>query len=307
MKQLKRIVIAIIGTVLFFVAIDLAGGLVCDKLYRKAKYSIYARQNYVLEKSTDDVIILGSSRAAHHYIPTIITDFVGLSCYNAGSDGMCIFYHFGVLSAMIERGHKPKMVIYDVIESDILRTNSAQFSLEAAVERFAPVYGESKAIDLLVSLKGKLELLKFYSALYRYNSHLVQLIRCNCIPQSDELGYERLDGVLKIEEKDEVKDAVKLVEIDALKVEYFKKLIQLCNSNDISLSLVYSPKYSKRVLKDIDIVHEIANEYNVPFYSMTNELVFKDEKMFKDMSHLNHDGATLFTNMIVHEIKRGER
>lgn len=307
MKQVKRIAIAVVCTILFFWAFDFVGGLVCDKLYHDAKYSLFARQNYVINKSMDEILVLGSSRAAHHYIPSIIEDSLGMSCYNAGSDGMCIYYHFGILSAMIERGHKPKMVICEVIKTDIQPSLDATFSLDAAVQRLAPEYGRFEDIDSLISLKNKYEQMLMHSAFYRYNSKLVQLIRCNFIPQLDDKGYERLNGVMVLKNTDEEKASaeVKYREPEANKMLYFNKLISLCKANNIALVFVYSPKYNGVIAESVTYAQKIAEENSVPFYNYGNAEALMKPDLFQDRDHLNHDGAIAFTRLIIKDFKKG--
>ena len=91
----------IVAAILLIVAMDLCLGGVSAWLYHRSKYGIFHRQQYILNESKDDIIILGSSRVSHHYIPSILTDSLGMSCYNAGSEGMCIYYHYAMLAAMI--------------------------------------------------------------------------------------------------------------------------------------------------------------------------------------------------------------
>ena len=50
---------------------------------------------YVCTNATDEILIMGSSRASHHYVPEVITNDLGMSCYNAGQDGNGIVLHYG--------------------------------------------------------------------------------------------------------------------------------------------------------------------------------------------------------------------
>ena len=301
MKQLKKFATAVAVTIFFFVVLDFLGGLVCDKLYHDAKYSLFARQNYVLKESTNDIVIIGSSRASHHYIPSIFTDSLGMSCFNAGSDGMCVYYHYGVVSAILERGHKPKMVIYEVMPTDIQVSNGATFTLEAALNRFAPHYGEFACLDSLFQLQGKLYVMKLHSNLYRFNSLLIQLINCRFLQRAEEdNGYERLDGV--ITETDLVKSDY-VANIEDLKLEYFYKLVNKMTDNGIKLYLVYSPLYGKYHSKGIDKIKEIAKENGVMFIDFSTDSSMIKPQYFRDTEHLNHEGATLFSKKVVEMIK----
>ena len=56
------------------------------------------RDNYICDKSVDDILIFGSSRAVHHYNSSMIEDSLGMSCYNCGDDGNGIILSYGRLS-----------------------------------------------------------------------------------------------------------------------------------------------------------------------------------------------------------------
>ena len=77
---------------------------------------------YVCEKATEDVIIMGSSRASHHYVPEIISENLGMSCFNAGQDGNGIILQYGRWKMMSER-YTPKLLIYDITSAFDLAVN----------------------------------------------------------------------------------------------------------------------------------------------------------------------------------------
>ena len=226
---------SILIVVMLIVLMDFALGGISAWLYHRSKYGIFHRQQYVLNETKDDIIILGSSRASHHYVPSIIIDSLGMTCYNAGSEGMCIFYHYAMLAGMINRGHCPKMVIYDVMDVDAKKYPGPTFTLEAALDRLAPHYGEFAWVDSLFALKDWKEEIKLLSISYRYNSKLVQSIKCNFIPSPEDNGYEKVTGKLK--------DNVKFVrneyddcDLDEMKLDYLQKMIDITNKNHIKLN-----------------------------------------------------------------------
>lgn len=99
MKDITKIIVRVISFCALLFIIDWVVGTWSERIYYKSKYGIFHRQIYCLTESQDELMILGSSRAAHHYVPQIFEDSLGLSSYNAGSDGMCIYYHYGILAS----------------------------------------------------------------------------------------------------------------------------------------------------------------------------------------------------------------
>ena len=287
---------------MLIVLMDFALGGISAWLYHRSKYGIFHRQQYVLNETKDDIIILGSSRASHHYVPSIIIDSLGMTCYNAGSEGMCIFYHYAMLAGMINRGHCPKMVIYDVMDVDAKKYPGPTFTLEAALDRLAPHYGEFAWVDSLFALKDWKEEIKLLSISYRYNSKLVQSIKCNFIPSPEDNGYEKVTGKLK--------DNVKFVrneyddcDLDEMKLDYLQKMIDITNKNHIKLILVLSPKYRIESSKAIDTIKKIANKNKLPMLDFQNESSLMRHEYFRDVRHLNDEGAHVWTSFISHYLK----
>lgn len=302
MKDVKKIVIGIIGFCLLLVLVDWAVGTWSEKMYYKSKYGIFHRQIYCLTESQDELMILGSSRAANHYVPQIFEDSLGMSCYNAGSDGMCIYYHYGILASRIQRGYSPKMVILEVIGTDAEVSQSATFSLDAALDRFAPHYGEFAEIDSLFALNGWKEKVRLLSKTYKYNSKLVQAIKCNYIPWPEDRGYEALNGVMKVAEGEKAADVLAPTSsqpnIEDQKLVYLQKFIDNCKDNNIELVMCYSPYYGQPIPKGIQMIEELAGKNGVKFLNYGDDVRFQNPEYFQDASHLNDTGARVYSRKI---------
>lgn len=302
MKDIKKIAIAVLGFCVLLIAADWAVGTWSEKMYHKSKYGILRRQIYCLTESQDELMILGSSRAAHHYVPQIFEDSLGMSCYNAGSDGMCIYYHYGILASRIQRDCPPKMVILEVIGTDVEVSQSATFSLDAALDRYAPHYGQFTEIDSMFAFNGWKEKVKLLSKTYKYNSKLVQTIKCNYIPWPEDRGYEALNGVMKVAEGENAADVLApssdQPNIEERKLVYLQKFIDDCKDNNIGLVMCYSPYYGQTIPKSIRVIEELAEKNGVKFLNYGDDVRFQKPEYFQDASHLNDTGAKEFTREI---------
>lgn len=304
MKDIKKITIGVLSFCALLIAADWAVGTWSEKMYYKSKYGIFHRQIYCLTESQDEFMILGSSRAAHHYVPQIFEDSLGMSCYNAGSDGMCIYYHYGILASRIQRGCPPKMVILEVIGTDAEVSQGATFSLDAALDRYAPHYGEFAEIDSLFAFNGWKERFKLMSKTYRYNSKLVQTIKCNYIPWPEDRGYEALTGMMQVAEGVKAADVLATTTseepiIEERKLLYLQKFIADCKANNIQLVMCYSPYYGQSVPKSIRIIEGMAKKNDVPFMNYGDDVRFQNPEYFQDASHLNDTGARVYCKEIV--------
>ena len=302
MKDIKKVLIGIVTFCLLLVVVDRAVGGWSDKMYHQSKYGIFHRQIYCLTESQDELMILGSSRAAHHYVPQVFEDSLGMSCYNAGSDGMCIYYHYGILASRIQRGCPPKMVILEVISTDAEVSQGATFSLDAALDRYAPHYGEFTEIDSLFAYNGWKERVKLMSKTYRYNSKLVQTIKCNYIPWPEDRGYEALTGVMQVAEGAKAADVLAPASddptIEERKLVYLQKFIYDCKANNIQLVMCYSPYYGQAVPNSIRMIEGIAAKNDVLFLNYGDDERFQKPEYFQDASHLNDTGATEYSKEV---------
>lgn len=307
MKDIKNIVIGVVVFCLLLVVVDWIVGTWSEKMYYKSKYGIFHRQIYCLTESQDELMILGSSRAAHHYVPQIFEDSLGMSCYNAGSDGMCIYYHYGILASRIQRGCPPKMVVLEVIGTDVEVSQGATFSLDAALDRYAPHYGEFAEIDSLFAFNGWKEKVKLLSRTYKYNSKFVQTIKCNYIPWPEDKGYEALHGVMKVVEGKQTADVLAPTSadpnIEERKLLYLQIFIDDCKANNIELVMCYSPYYGQIVPKSIQMIEELAKKNGIQFLNYGDNVRFQKSEYFQDASHLNDTGAKEYSKEIARVLK----
>lgn len=301
-NKLGGALLCIVAAILLVFLMDLCLGGANAWLYHRSKYGIFHRQQYVMNESKDDIIVLGSSRASHHYVPSIISDSLGMSCYNAGSEGMCVYYHYAMLASMIERGHCPKIVIYDVLNLDLQEHPGPTFTLDAALDRLAPHYGEYACVDSLFALNGWKERLKLLFLSYRYNSKLVQSIKCNFIPSSEDNGYEKVSGHLPDNVTFETLDYGNY-NIDTLKLDYLNKLVRLAKQNHINLVFVLSPYYKDNPSKALDVAKETAEQNNLMIIDCYNDPEMMKRELFKDVMHLNDEGAHVWTAYLSHILK----
>ena len=307
MKDIKKITIGVLSFCALLIAADWAVGTWSEKMYYQSKYGIFRRQIYCLTESQDELMILGSSRAAHHYVPQVFEDSLGMSCYNAGSDGMCIYYHYGILASRIQRGCPPKMVILEVIGTDVEVSQGATFTLDAALDRYAPHYGEFSEIDSLFAFNGWKEKVKLMSKTYKYNSKLVQTIKCNYIPWPEDRGYEALNGVMKVTNgkmaADVLSPSSEQPDIEERKLVYLQKFIDDCKENNIVLVMCYSPYYGQGIPASIHVIEQLAKENGIKFLIYGDDARFQKPEYYQDASHLNDTGAKEYSKEIVKILK----
>jgi hypothetical protein len=296
-KQLKLFVIR--GTlflIVFFVIDFIIGGLM-HMFY----FSQEIRDKIGIKKTNSEIVIIGSSRAQNQYIPKIFTDSLGLSCFNMGSGGQNIYYHYAIISSILER-YTPKIILLDLISIDYTVTDAAHNTDRLSV--LLPYYKTRKEVREIINLRGPLERIKLMSRIYPFNSWLTTII--NSYLKNDrniqfkDGGYIPLHGKLS-QSLPSYRDK-NLYKVDYEKVAYLEKTISLCKQQHVRLIIINSPSFSYNSAPD-KIIEDIAEKNRIEFWNYeNNELLMKPE-YFYDPYNLNEVGAKEFSKMIANRLK----
>lgn len=295
----------IIHLLIFFgivVAMDMLVGKVFWYLQSTKAGGRTGSEYYACMESNEDVIIMGSSRASHHYVPQIITDSLGLSCFNAGQDGNGIILQYGRWKMISER-YKPKLIIYDVTRGfDLEEGDNMRY-----IDRLKPFCSNKEVTDYVASL-FPMERVKLLSQLYRYNYKFLEILSDCTKRGNDNLrGYIPLKGTVRQEAVDRAKENVsepKDVHLDATKLTYLEQLSCECEKSGVKLVFVVSPYFAGGAADENTFypVEEIAHKHGaIYFYFNDSSHCWQTDK-FKDTSHLNDDGARDLTAELVRKL-----
>lgn len=287
---------------LFFLAlivVDQSVGRVFAYMGSHAKGGYVGHHVYVTDKTNEDILIFGSSRAIHHYNPQIITDSLGMSCYNCGQDGNGIVLFYG-LWQMIKERYQPKMIIYDVsIGFDLYEGESNQKYLGWLRADY-----DCPGVKEIFTAIDPTERYKMMSWMYRFNSKFMQNITDYVHPifGIDGNGFLPLNGEMdkmKIRErKEEIRDR----HVDSLKLGMISKLID--ELGDTKIVFVASPSWYGTSENDYQPIKEVCRLKSTTFIDLSNEEKFiHNDVYFKDGSHLNGVGAGQFTTDLIKWIK----
>ena len=298
---MKRFLIRI---ALFFALVavaDMLGGFVLNYLARHAKGGFTQRDNYICDKLETDFLLMGSSRCVRHYNPQIITDSLGLSCYNTGQMGNGIILNYGRLR-MIDERKKPQLVVYDVMpEFDIFQGEDNHRYLAWLKQH----YVREGIADIFETIDGT-EKYKMQSRLYRYNSRVVELLADYLHPISEARsdGFSPLNGELdKSKIRQETGD-VTIPKVDEIKMRYVNKLIDELNGS--KLYFVVSPRWYGLDSTQFEPIIEVCQQRGIAFIDFSNDPKYVHQDIyFKDGNHMNARGADEFTKDLMAYIKEG--
>lgn len=294
-KFLFKITIFLVSIII----IDTIAGLLFPFLVCSAKGGDNWRNNYICNDTKEDVLIFGSSRAIHHYNPSIISDSLNMPCYNCGQDGNGIILNYARYNLILQR-YTPKIIIYDVQSSfDLISGDDNHKYL-----KWLKAYYDKDGIPQIFESVDKTEKFKMMSNLYRYNSSFIQIVS-DCIrPQqsSGEKGYRPLLGEMDRMKISKKKDIYNNVIYDSLKLSYINKFIN-ANKN-VMVVFVISPTWSGLDSLQYYPIKKICEEKGLLFINFANDQKYMyNYKYFKDGAHLNSVGADEFTKDLMSILK----
>lgn len=293
----------LLKVLLFFalvVVMDFAFGFAFSWLRGHAKGGGTANREYIANRCEDDIIILGSSRATHHYIPKIIEDSLGLSCYNCGEEGNGIVLAYGRLKMLTER-YKPKLILYEITPGYDYGTSEPN---NRYLGYLRPYYDKVGIREIFDDFDDELSCLKMKSKMYQNSSNLLPYITNNLVYKDTRKGYEPLYGEMEAPKEQSAK-IVNPMEIDSLKLSYLGKMIQLCQNMDIPLVFIVSPWYNyDEGMAKFDPAFQLGERYGIKIYNeIEDPIISKRMDLFHDANHLNDKGASVYTQSILFLIK----
>lgn len=280
--------------------VDFCFGKVGDYLRDHTRSGVSEKVHYICEQCDEDIIMMGSSRMQHHYVPQIFEDSLGMNCYNAGMDGNGILLSYGFLKMILER-YTPKIIIYDVSGFDMYVDDNTKY-----LDFMKPYYfNEHESVAGIFDDVDAMERWKMCSSLYRYNSKLLQFIGDNIHSTSTlEKGYDPIYRTMNYDPqipKDENRER----EVDSLKMNYLIKFIDLAREHNVKLFFAASPTYFGELkAADNAPIKKLNEEMNLCFMDYYyDSLLCSSKEYWSDGTHMNDKGAQEYTKVFVSRLK----
>ena len=294
----------VLKVLLFFacvVVMDLAFGQIFSYLRTHAKGGSTANCEYIANRCKDDIIILGSSRATHHYVPQIIEDSLGVTCYNCGEEGNGVVLAYGRLKMLTDR-YKPQLVLYELTPG----YDYGKAEPNSKYLGYLRAYYEKDGISLIFEdFDDDLSWLKMKSKMYQNNTRLLPNLLDNIICRDNNKGYEPLLGHIISESSKKITQKSSEMTIDSLKLSYLRKVCELCRNEQIPLYFFISPRFKSNDYDRSSYIPALSlcNEFNVPVYDyLYSSSISDNTSYFQDREHMNNTGAYEYTKLIIKEI-----
>ena len=294
---MKKFILHILWFFAIVAVVDIALGLFFSYMQRTAAGGTSV-EYHVCKEGDEDILIMGSSRASHHYVSRLISDSLGMSCYNGGQDGNGIIMQYGRWKLLSKR-HVPKLIVYDVEPAFDLAVNDN----ERYVDRLKPFTDDCDVKTYVVGL-FPMERWKLISHMYRYNYKFLEILFDYTKGNDPNCGYKPLFGHIRQDmiEKPKASPAGNMV-VDEKKYEMLCKLVEEVQAEGSHIIFVSSPYWQSLAAPDLRAIQKISEKYGVPFYNYYDSTFSSNPDWFADSMHLNDDGAMAFTGEIVGRIR----
>lgn len=254
---------------------------------------------YICNDLKADILVMGSSRATHHYVAQMITDSLGMTCFNGGQDGNGIVLQYGRWK-MISKHHLPRVIIYDIEPNfDLLVDDNSRY-----IDRLKP-YSVEKDVKEYVAELFPMERYKMLSRMYCYNYKFLE-IASDCVRPSDAYnGYSPNYKQISQEMINRARSTKKITinPVDPVKIECLGHLIAEAQQKGVQVVLISSPYWKGHDDFDLTAVKALAATMNVPFIDYVNSEIRNNPDWFADSMHLNDKGAQVFTAGVINQIK----
>lgn len=300
-KKNRQFIHSAIIFIVALVIIDFMVGKVGD--YAITKLPDYAgnlaKDNFRLNRVKTDIVILGSSRACHHYVTTMLKDSIDnytgndYSMYNGGIRWRFVNANSCAAESIMDR-YSPKMIIFEIRDGELSGENAYH-----DIRVTSALYTTNRFVKQYMDALGWEQRVKCISNLFRYSKVFPGIVASFIQQESDSTGYEPLFQEMHIIPAPE-KETETIV--DGYSLENFTRIIQIAKTNGVQLIVTTSPFF--RSENKNPIVSDICLKYDVPYIDLQNlELFNLQPTYFKDEGHLNDKGARIFTAIFFDQLK----
>ena len=303
-KGLFRFCIAVLIVLVSVAVVDEAVGKVMDWMIPQISNQGDTGKTYFsLNDVNTPVVIVGSSRAAHHYVTEMIEDSLKMPAYNVARDGCFFSYNCCVINSILDR-YTPKLIIWE---------NGTEYlydDMDDPLESLYPYYDSNTWVNK--TIKEELpftEYARLNSNIYQYNSIVHRILSRyrgrNAFMDETVKGYLPLKPKKLRKELQLMSEKISSVRLSDTKVERFRQTLERAKEKGVKMIVVDSPKFKKRDKNNLSAVkmQELCQQYGSIFLDNSQLTFFLEHpELFNDATHMNDDGAKIYTKLFLDKI-----
>jgi hypothetical protein len=313
---IKRLFIFSIPIILLSIPIDLF-----ISYFFRQQNKIYSGELEIWKDIYDcnikaDIAIMGSSRAWIHINPEVLGDSLNKSVYNFGLDGHNFWLQNFRNLEYLKCNTKPETIIVSV---DVYTLTKRQDLYR--YQQFLPhmlwdadIYEYTNTYKGFHFLDYVLPLVRYYGETGAALSPIKSLFNNDRNKKLRKNGFRGMDRAWNSDlAKAKLGMGQLTIEIKKETVKLFDQFIQECKQNNIEVLLVYTPEYIEGQnfvanRKEIfDTFYEISNKNKITFYDYSHNSISYNKTLFYNASHLNQEGAKVFSQRLANDLKNRPR
>ena len=263
-----------------------------------------------------EMLISGSSRGYYHYNPEILKDVTGLTCYNISTNGSDLGVQLPILRWYMDKNRPPRYLIQniDVFIGEIDPTIYEPFKFLPYLNNYS-LYGGLLRLDKrwwfhkyvpITNLVyyGKDFHIKFSEELFQSLYKKPDTLIMGYFPRNSQWPNDQYEA-------DYLKKNARGFRYTLSQAyrQYLNELAGLCQEHSIQLVLVISPEYDKFITLQInrrEIVEyymRLSDANGLWFFDFSESALCKNRKYFYNFTHLNSEGADLFSRELAAKLK----
>ena len=268
---------------------------------------VYAAWNQLYNSDIDyDLVINGSSRAWTQYSPLVLDSILGVNSFNLGIDGSAINRQIIKYKKYCQLHGLPKYLIQNID----LGTMAITFGYER--EQFFPYFFYDR--DLMKDC-NRYEDFSFgekYIPCYRYIGYEEVLLEAIFHDNTGHYFEYLTKGYLGRWDKWEGSALANLDSVvcscDTTSIHLFMDFLEEITAEGTKVMFVYAPVYHvarEKMTNEqqmLDMYDSIASRFDIPILDYNDIPMCYDTAYFYNATHLNKNGAELFTTKLAHDI-----
>ena len=270
--------------------------LISQLVERKESQNKY--HDFFEQKENFDVLFLGNSHTINAVFPMKLWNDYGIVSYNLAGHGNRLPTTYAVLKEALKYT-SPQLVVVDCfhIKSNRMYSDSIE-QVHLSMDAFPLTLSKFESIcNLIEEWNLRSEFLWPFTI---YHNRWDSLTADDIHPTpSPEKGAEAKIGTSIPRETITISSSDKLTE-DTVGIEYLRKIIELCQSQNIEVLLTFYPfPANEEEQREANFVYDIAKEYNLNYINFLKlNIVDYNTDCLDEANHLNASGGDKVSSYI---------
>ena len=309
---MKRFLINTLLVAIGVCLVDVAAGFALDYLWTAIpKTQDIGKARYAREQVNTDIVIVGSSRAAHHYDAKRMADSLKTTVYNVGLDGCFFLDNMCVMHTLLQR-YAPRTILLEIAQNALTCE-----SVEHLEGLYLYYWKDDYAKQIIDREEGWSSRFKLCSNLYRYNANSFKTIGYGIRGLMQGQAGDPLNGYVPNEYVKKRKELV-LKEagagkskISTWKSSLLDDVLGKATKRGVKVIVVTSPVFNAPIeiaYKPAEEIARLCRKHGFEYWDYFSEGSFLEHpEWFSDNTHLNRIGAEKYTEIILGRLERANK